>query len=214
MVVHSALGLVPSPVDGNVAKKPAGWRLVNFTTSTVRPRPEPGHLKQLDTPRSGWSAVQSDFERRLSRFGIKVSETSDKSAASIPGEPVPFVPSPCHTQVIIGLHRQQTTDRSVANHEIMTTDLTPRKSPTIAPSANNRKDARFEVAEQQLGQAQTEARVWKDKFDAQQHNLLASYRETMEWRLRYEDLYSTVIQGQELGSQELPEKTGGQRSLG
>lgn len=201
------------PMAVNVART-AGWRLVNFTTSTVQPHPDLQHLKQHDDPKPGWSAVQHDFERRLSRFGIKVSETRDKSGASNSEERIPIVSAPVDTHAMTDGHRRQTMTRSIAGLTTKMEDYPLFEAPTMASFANNRKESRLEAAERQLRQALAEAQIWRDKYEVREHDLRASCRETMEWRLKYEDLYSTVLQDRDLSPQEFFERRKDTKSLG
>lgn len=203
-----------TPVAVDIATKPVGWRLADVSASKVQPHTEIPHLKQHNDPSPGWSAVQLDFERRLCRFGIKISDESDKSAVRNSAESIPVVPATVGTYAIVDDSHRHGMPRSFANPTLMTSDYPPCDAPTMACFTNNRNESRFERLEQQLRQARTETQIWKDKSDAREHDLRASYKETMEWRMKYEDLYSSIIQDRHLRSQELPGRRGGTKSSG
>ncbi|KAF9694623.1 hypothetical protein EKO04_007605 [Ascochyta lentis] len=154
------------------------YRVIGLTASSVQARSYPQHSQhQFDTT-SNWSAVQHEFERRLSRFGIKLSEANDSPVSNMPN------------------------------------DFPPLETPTMACFTNGKREPKFETMERQLRQARTEAQIWREKANARDHDLRASYKETMEWRMKYEDLYSAMIQNSELKPQDLAEERGATKSLG
>lgn len=94
-------------------------------------------------------------------------------------------------------------------------DFPPLETPTLASFTNNKKrESRVESLEQQLRQTCAEVQVWKEKCEAQEHDLRVSYSETMKWRMEYEDLYSAIIRGQEIHPPKVQAKRHGTKSLG
>ena len=83
----------------------------------------------------------------------------------------------------------------------------------MASFTNTKKETKVEVLERQLRQAQAEAKVWKGRSEKQEEDLRASYEDTMEWRMKYEDLYSAVIRGVDTES-DARLKRGATKSLG
>lgn len=163
------------------------------------------HLKSS----SEWSVVY-DFERRLSRNGIKVSETSGNHISDAWTQPV--VQERGGAFLILDSYTRASAQRS-HHHASRSEDFPPLEAATIAAFANTKKETNVEVLERQLRQTQAEALVWKRQSENQERELRASCKETMEWRMKYEDLYSAVLQGREAELTEKP-KRGITKSLG
>lgn len=83
----------------------------------------------------------------------------------------------------------------------------------MASFTNTKRETKVEALERQLRQAQTEAEVWKRRSERKEQDLRGSYKETMKWRMKYEDLYGAVLQGVDIGPQGKP-KRGATQSLG
>ena len=81
-------------------------------------------------------------------------------------------------------------------------------------SFTNKRETKLEGVERRLQQAQVEAQIWKEKCEAQERDLRVSYSETVEWRMKYEDLYSAIIQDREIHSSEWRMEREDTRSLG
>ena len=164
--------------------------MADFTRPTPQTLPDPQHPGQREDGALAWSSVQHDFQRRLSRFGIRLSEDNNDSTSSASNRPT------VHTRGGAGAALDNYSGH--AKHASLETDiLLPRKFEALSmPSYMNGQEARIEELEQQLSQARAEARNWREKCEAQERKLRESYGETMEWMKKYEDLYSAVIRSQ------------------
>ncbi|KAF2627134.1 hypothetical protein BU25DRAFT_69875 [Macroventuria anomochaeta] len=200
------------PMAINTSTKPAAWRLANSTRSTIQSRPDSQHLEHHNEPSPGWSAVQHDFERRLSRFGIKVSEDNNNPASNTSNKPIAQSRAAAHA--IMDRYNLDTAPRDIVALISRTEEFPPLEAPTMACFSKNKKETKVETLERQLRQAQTEAQIWKEKSETQECELRVSYGETMEWRMKYEDLYSAIIQARELQPRDLRVKREGTKSLG
>ncbi|KAH6613944.1 hypothetical protein C7974DRAFT_404105, partial [Boeremia exigua] len=208
----SLSGLSPIARMANASKKPAGWRLINMTRSTTRPRPAPQNLGPYKETISVWSTVQDDFEQRLSRFGIKVSEaTPDNPPSEIDSKPtVHAVRGACE----IMDNSTRVTAPHVFNPTMSTNeDFPPLETSTLAPFTNSTGESRLEDVERELRQAQSEVQFWKQKCEARELDLQAAYSETMKWRMEYEDLYGAIIRDQQIQPRDTLMKRHGTKSL-
>jgi len=188
--------------------KPAGWRLVNFARSSTKPHSDPQDLAAQHKPTPGWSAVHYDFEQRLSRFGIKVSE--GKTLSDLANESVVQSRGGAHTIVDGYSHDTAFQNTQLPRDEA----FPPLKVPTPLSLTNSKREARFDSLEQLLRQARAETQSWKEKCEARENDLHASYGEIMKWRMEYENLYSAVIRDQEIRPRKAPTKRQGTKSLG
>ncbi|KAF1928067.1 uncharacterized protein M421DRAFT_167098 [Didymella exigua CBS 183.55] len=179
--------------DGSMVPKTRGWRWLDFDHPTAERQSASRGPKHYLESSPEWSAVH-DFERRLSRNGIKMSETSNNHASGIAAQPV--VQERGGAGSILDGYVRANAQRS--NHHVSRSeDFPPLEAPVIASFTNTKKETKVETLERQLRQAQAEAHVWKARSENQEHNLGVSYEETMEWRMKYEDLYSAVLRGME-----------------
>lgn len=188
--------------------KPAGWRLVNFARSSTQSHPDPQDLAAQQKPAPGWSAVRYDFEQRLSRFGIKVSE--GKTLSDLANDSEVQTRGGAYTIVDGCNHDTASQNTQLPNDEA----FPPLKVTTPLSFTNSKREARLESLEQQLRQAHTEVQSWKERCEAREHDLHASYGEIMKWRMEYENLYSAVIRDQEIRPRKAPTKRQGTKSLG
>ncbi|KZM27130.1 hypothetical protein ST47_g1730 [Ascochyta rabiei] len=186
----------PQPPGAMINSTTPTDRLVNFTSSSAQAQPDLQPFQHHNDSTADWSAIQHDFERRLNRFGIKLSEADNDPASKNPRRPVSLVPA-------------FTGPRSITKE-----DIPLRRNPTMACFTNSRKESKLESTEWQLRQARTEARIWKEKSEARDNDLRTSHKETMEWRMKYEDLYSAMIQNSEPRPHDLTEKREVTKSLG
>ncbi|OSS45211.1 hypothetical protein B5807_09293 [Epicoccum nigrum] len=166
-------------------------RMADFTRFTSQTLPDsqfPGHREE-DAP--AWSSVQHDFQRRLNRFGIRLSEDNSHSIPSVSDKPTVY------TRGRAGVALDSYTGH--AKHASLETDtVLSRKFGALSmPSYTNGNEARIDALERQLSQARMEARGWKEKCETQERRLRESCEETMGWRMKYEDLYSAVIRDQQ-----------------
>ena len=206
----SELPLQP-PTAINPSTKPASRCIANFTRSAIQSRLDPQHPERNYEPTSGWSSVQHDFERRLSRFGIKISKANSDPASSTSNNPI--VQSRAGAHAIIDNYNHTTATRDMAPSMSRAKDFPPLETPTMA-SFTNKRETKLEGVERRLQQAQVEAQIWKEKCEAQERDLRVSYSETVEWRMKYEDLYSAIIQDREIHSSEWRMEREDTRSLG
>lgn len=195
----------------DTSTKPAGWRLVNFDQSTVQPRSDPQKLKHHHEPTPGWSAVH-DFERRLSRNGIKMSEANGNYASITAAQST--VQYRGGAGAILDGYARDSAQRGGRHHVSRSEGFPSLEAPTLASFTNTKKETEMEALDRQLRQAQAEAQIWKQRSEKQERDLDASYKETMEWRMKYEDLYSAVIQGLGPRTETLRAKRVGTKSLG
>ncbi len=192
--------------------KPPGWRLVNFSRSTIQSRPGAPHLKSHGEPADGWSAVQCDFEQRLTHFGIKISETKQDASSNDVSKSTKPTHDKSHATAHSCAHdaSQQEHLVNMANDE----DFLALKAPILTSFANNKRETKLEATQRQLQQARTEVQIWKERCETQEHDLRVAYGETMKWRMEYEDLYSAIIRGQQPLSVGVQVKRHGTKSLG
>lgn len=186
-------GMPPQPFAlADTTKKPPVWRTVD-TTQTSQPSNVSNHLGNHPEATWRWSAVQHDFERRLGRYGIKISEAKSALTSDAPklrgGHPRAGAHAIIDSYSFDGRQRNPNPLASTGASQVL-------DASTLAHFTNNRRESELETAERQLQQARVEANIWKEKYEAQGRNLRQSYNETMEWRMKYEDLYSAVIQNQ------------------
>lgn len=66
------------------------WHCVDFNEPTIQRLSQSQQLARHEPADFAYSAVQHDFERRLSRFGITISETSNNTASNASDKPIPF----------------------------------------------------------------------------------------------------------------------------
>jgi hypothetical protein len=165
-----------------------------FTTQTL---PDPQYAGNHEENSPAWSAVQHDFQRRLNRFGIRLSEDNGNSVSDKPT---------VHTRGGAGNNLDSYTGH--AKHASLETDtvLSRQFEKLSMPSYLNGQEARIEALERQLSQARVEARGWKEKCEDRERRLRESYEEGMEWRMKYEDLYSAVIRDQRPREEFQPEE--------
>ncbi|KAJ4379813.1 hypothetical protein N0V86_004997 [Didymella sp. IMI 355093] len=195
----------------DVSKVPSDgrWYWVDPELPATEPRPASQEQKHYLKSPPEWSAVH-DFERRLSRNGIKVSETGSSHTSKVTMQPV--VRQRNGALSILDEYAQPNAQRS-NHHASRSEDFPPFEAPTMASFMNIDKQTKMDALERQLRQAQAETKIWQERFERQEQNLHTSYKETMEWRKRYEDLYSALIWGQDTGLREMP-KRGATKSLG
>ncbi|KAF3044922.1 hypothetical protein E8E11_006634 [Didymella keratinophila] len=191
-------------------KKPTrGWRWANFDFPAIKPQPVSQDLEHYTSLSPVWSA-KHDFERRLSRNGIKISEAINDTAAKTTIQPVlqqrGGALSILDEYVRADAHRAK-------HHTTRSEDFPPLETATMASFTNTRKETKVEALERQLRQAQAEAQAWKTQAERREQDLRASCKETMDWRMRYEDLYSAVLQGVDVEMDGKP-KRGATKSLG
>jgi hypothetical protein len=195
--------------DGSRVPPDGGWFWVDSETPAIEPRAASQEFKHYLKSPPEWSAVH-DFERRLSRNGITISETGSSHTSKVTMQPI--VPQRNGAFSIPDGYAQSNAQRS-NHHASRSEDFPPRKAPTMASFTNTKKETKVDALERQLRQAQAETKVWQERSERQEQNLHTSYEETMEWRMKYEDLYSAVIQGQDTKLREMP-KRGATKSLG
>lgn len=174
---------------------PPTRRMSDFPGLT--PQTLPGHHEE-NSP--AWSAVHHDFQRRLNRFGIRLSEDNGNPTSSVSDRPT------VNTRGGAGTTFDSYSGH--AKHASLDTDTVfARKFEALSmPSYMNGKDARVEALERQLAQARVEARGWREKCEDRERRLRESYEEGMEWRMKYEDLYSAVIRDQRPRDEFQPEE--------
>ena len=190
------------------------WHCVDFNEPTIQRLSQSQQLARHEPADFAYSAVQHDFERRLSRFGITISETSNNTASNASDKPIPFLRPRAGAQVILDSYNRDAQPMHFFQPVDTSEDFPSRGAPTIACFTSNNKETKIEVVERQLRQAQTEAKIWKEKAETQERNLRAAYMETMDWRMKYEDLYSAITQDQEIQPQEWRKRHEGTKSLG
>lgn len=101
-----------------------------------------------------------------------------------------------------------------ANHQVSRSEDIPQlEDLTMASFTNTRNETKVELLERQLRRAQAEAQVWKGRSEKQEHDLRTSYEETMKWRMKYEDLYSSVLRGMDT-EPNVRQQRGATKSLG
>lgn len=174
---------------------PPARRMSDFPGFT--PQTLPGHHEEHSP---AWSAVHNDFQRRLNRFGIRLSEDNGNPTSSVSDRPT------VHTRGGAGTTFDSYSGH--AKHASLDTDTVfARKFEALSmPSYTNDKDARIEALERQLSQARMEARGYKEKFEDRERRLDESYKESMKWRMKYETLYRDVILDQRPGDGFQPEE--------
>lgn len=179
---------------------PSTLHMAEFPRFTPQTFPDPQHPGQREEDAPAWSAVQHDFQRRLNRFGIRLSEDNGSPAPSTSNKPT------VHTRGGAGATFDSYTGH--AKHASLETDtVLARKFETLSmPSYVNSKEAKIEALERQLSQARAEARGWKEKCEAQERRLRESYKETMGWRMKYEDLYTDFMMDQRSQPEFQPEE--------
>lgn len=201
------------PLAANISTKPPGWSLVNLSTRPVRRHPDQQQYENDGSSTPGWHAIQNDFERRLSRFGIKISDANNNSASVMSSKPSTIESSLPNTHAIMEDYAYQNMTGEHAALTELTDEFPPLETSAIARFTNSKKETKIEMLERQLRKARAEAQIWKEESEARERDLRMSYRETMEWRTKYEDLYSAVIQEADLKPQELRGKRDGTKSL-
>lgn len=202
-----------SPLYISTSAKSASRPPIDFTGSTTQDR-SLSHAKQQGEPSSKWFTVQHDFEQRLSRFGIKVSEANKDPAPSPAQKSIVLMRPPIDAHVTADGYCCETTSRDVTDPANAIEGLPLLETVTMACFTNDKKESKLDATERKLRQARTEAQIWKEKFETQARDLRVSYSETMEWRMKYEDLYSAVLQDRDVQSSELRVKREGTKSLG
>jgi hypothetical protein len=179
---------------------PPTRRRPDFPLFTSQTLPDPQHTGHNEENSPAWSAVHHDFQRRLNRFGIRLSEDNGNPTSSVSDRPT------VHTRGGAGTTFDSYTGH--AKHASLETDtVLARKFEALTmPSYMNGKEAIIEALERQLSQARMEARGWKEKCEDRERRLRESYEESMEWRMKYEDLYSAVIRDQRPREEFQPEE--------
>jgi len=186
-----------------------GWRWANFDFPAIEPQPASQDLEHYTRSSPGWSA-KHDFERRLSRNGIKISEAIDGTAPKTTVQPL--MQQRGGALSILDGYAQANAHR--ANHHVSRSeDFPPLENATMVSFTNAKKEIKVEALKRQLRQAQAEAQAWKIQAERREQGLRASCKETMDWRMRYEDLYSAVLQGVDVEMDGKP-KRGATKSLG
>lgn len=172
-------------------KEPAdgGLRLFNFDLPAIEPQPAAQDFTHHARLSRDWSAKR-DFERRLSRNDIRNSKTADKNASKATARPT--VQELSGARLILEGYARANAHRS--NHYVSRSEDF-RSLETASTASFTKRETKVEALERQLRQAQTVAQVWKRQSEGQEQDLRASYKETMKWRMKYEDLYSAVLQG-------------------
>lgn len=195
--------------DGSEELADGAWAWTEFCCPAIEPQPvaqEPTHYAGT---LPGWS-VKHDFERRLNRNGIKVSEARDSRDSKNTVQPVVQQRGGA-LSILDGYARIK------ANHAFhyasRSKDFPSFQPATMASFTNTKKETKIEALERQLRQAHAESQVWKRHAERQEQDLRASCKETMDWRMRYEDLYSAVLQDVDIEPEVKP-KRGATRSLG
>jgi hypothetical protein len=205
-----------------VSKKPAGWCLLNHTASSAQLRISSRQREHENGPSLSWSAIQQDFEQRLNRFGIKVSEAKYDQPSN-PLNPTmkdtkhakatPIISACGVSHATMNRNHYEAMPISFIGPKTTTESFPPLKAPTMARFMNDKKEPKLEAMNQELRKALAEVQIWKEKSEAYEQDLHASYKETMEWRTKYEDLYSAVIQNRALNPSNLQEKREDTQSL-
>lgn len=201
------------PKAVEVSAQSADWHPINSSGSIVQPRIQPQRLTCHDYAAPTYTAVQHDFERRLSRFGITISEAGNNPASNASNKPILLLRSRAGAHALLDGYNRDAVPRHDPEPSTTGEDFPPHELPTMACFTNNNNETKLEAVERKLRQAQTEAQIWKEKSEAQEHNLRAAYTETMEWRMKYEDLFSAVIQNQELQPKDWWKRHEGTKSL-
>ncbi|KAJ4311189.1 hypothetical protein N0V94_008064 [Neodidymelliopsis sp. IMI 364377] len=208
----------PQSSAATISRQPAGQRMFNKSSHSVEFQARFQQAGHVATASPGWSAIQQDFEQRLSRFGIKVSDANnnqpsrshDPTIAEIRGVPRTLPRSGAHA--VMDRYRNE----AMAGHAIdseATAEVFPSHGVSFVASAKVKEETENASIDRQLQHARTEAQVWKQRYEAGERDLCAAYRETMEWRMKYEDLYSAVVQGRESSSQKFQGKRQHTQSL-
>lgn len=195
--------------DGFEESENGGWHWVSFNFPAIEPQTASHEVEHSTRASPGWSA-EHDFERRLNRNGIKISEASDINASKATVQPA--VQQRGGAFSILDGYTRANAHR--ANHYVSRSEtFLPLETATMASFTNDKKETKVEALERQLHQAQTEAQVWKRQSERREQDLRASCKETMEWRMKYEDLYSAVLQGVDIKPDRTPKRVA-TKSLG
>ncbi|KAJ8118543.1 hypothetical protein OPT61_g490 [Boeremia exigua] len=204
--------LPQAPRAMSTLTKPVDWRLADYAQPTSQSRSDPHHPKSHRELNSAWSAVQHDFEQRLGRFGIKLSEASSDPRSNDSNEPIKQTRDEAQTGA--KGYDYDMLPWNVGSNSSNDAGIPPLEAPALASLTNDKREYRLETVQRQLQQAQAEVQVWKEKYEAQERNLRQVYSEAMKWRMEYEDLYSAIIQNQQLQFRGAPVKRHGTKSWG
>lgn len=193
-------------------------RKIEFPQFVAQDRPDSQILGYRATGSSRWFAEQYDFERRLSRFGITISEDNGDTTDSLPEAPAVCTRGGAG-DTLDGFTRngKQTDTTSLETGAKITRE---HEGPLIVYSPirnfspNRNKETTIETLERQLQHARVEARIWKEKCEAKERNLREAYKESMDWRMKYENLYRDVIRDQVPPPRWTQGGRGGARSFG
>ncbi|KAF3003785.1 hypothetical protein E8E13_010126 [Curvularia kusanoi] len=178
-------------------------RKIDFPQSVAQIRPDP---QIPSTGSSRWFAEQYDFERRLSRFGVTLSEDNGDTTADLHEAPAACTRGGAG-DTFDGFTRngKQTDTRSLEmgaeitrEHEGPLIVYSPIRnlSPRRNYSPNSPEEANTETLVRQLQRARAETQVWKTKCEARESMLREAYKESMDWRMKYENLYRDIIRDQ------------------
>lgn len=191
-------------------KEPAGGgRWATFDFPAIKPQPASQNLQPYTRSFPGFSA-KHDFERRLSRNGIKISEAIESTSTNTTVQPV--VQQRGGARSILDGYAQANAHRA-NHHATRSEDFPSLETATMASFTNAKKETKAEALERKLRQAQAETQAWKIQAERREQDLHASCKETMDWRMKYEDLYSAVLQGVDIEVDRMP-KRGATKSLG
>ncbi|KAJ4410730.1 hypothetical protein N0V91_001658 [Didymella pomorum] len=109
-------------------KEPAGGRRwATFDFPAIRPQPASQNLEHYAESSSGWSA-KHDFEQRVGRNGIKISEAIDNTATNT---------------TVLPVVQKRSGARSTLDGE----DYSPLKTATMASFTNAKKGTKVEALE-------------------------------------------------------------------
>jgi hypothetical protein len=208
----------PQSSAATISRQPVGQGMFSKSSHSVEFQARFQRAGHVATPSPGWSAIQQDFEQRLSRFGIKVSDANNNQSSRSHDPAITETHGVPRTLPRSGAHAimDRYRNEAMAGHSIdseATAEVFPSHGASFVASTKDKEETENAPTDRQLQQARTEARVWKRRYEAGERDLRAAYRETMEWRMKYEDLYSAIIQGRESSSQKFQGKRQHTQSL-
>lgn len=163
-------------------------------------------------PPPGWTAAQHDFQQRLNRLGITVSESKRDAPSDTLNDPV--VRTRGGAYIMLDRFARGTKAGEAATKSVRNEDFPSTEHPAMTSLINNERQSKVDALERQLRQARSEVQMWKEKCEAQERDLRMSYGETMKWRMEYEDLYTAIIRDQEIQPPKGVVKRHGTKSLG
>ena len=145
------------PKAVEISTQSADWHAIDFSGSTVQPRIQPQRLVYHDDAAPTYTAVHHDFERRLSRFGITISEAGNNPASNASNEPIQLLRSRAGAHAILDSYNRDAVPRHFPEPSTTNEDLRPHELSTMARFTNN--ETKLEAVERKLRQAQTEAQI-------------------------------------------------------